>query len=202
MGEPISGRCARCLYNSLLLCTALRVVQHLKPEEYPFAYAAGAVGVAVAGLGLLRVIFASGQPTECRRLRDISHGFLELAPLPLVNMDLYMQSTGMMSAVTLGHACFVLPLSFDLCCSLFKGRHDCDTGDSLRNLTILGNIVSLGFLGMMERNFFYIRMMLVMIAVRYGGVLMDSMQEDAGEDMQVCGTALFFHLLGKALEAK
>ncbi|SPP79166.1 uncharacterized protein LOC117581923 [Drosophila guanche] len=202
MGEPISGRFARCLYNSFLLCTALRAVQQLQPEEHPFAYAACAVGVVVSGLGLLRVIFASGQPNECRRLRDVCHGLLELAPLPLANMDLYMQSTGMLSALTLGHACFVLPLSCDLCCSLFKGRQDCDTADSLRNLTILGNIVSLGFLGIMEGNFFYIRMMLVMFAVRYGGVLMDSMQEEASEDLQLCGTALFFHLLGKALEAK
>ncbi|XP_017152585.1 uncharacterized protein LOC108162379 [Drosophila miranda] len=202
MGEPASGRCARCLYNSLLLTTALRAVQNLRPEEHPCAYAACAVGAVVAGLGLLRVIFASGQPHECQKLRDVCHGCLVLAPLPLVNMELYTLSTGLTSAVTLGHACFVLPLSLDLCCSLFKDREDCHTSDSLRNLTILGNIVSLGFLGMMERNFAYIRMMLVMVAVQYGGVLMDSMQEEAGEDLQICGTALFFHLLGKALEAK
>ncbi|XP_016979011.1 uncharacterized protein LOC108044488 [Drosophila rhopaloa] len=200
MSEPLSGPWLRFVYNGLLLTTAVFSGRKMQPEEHPFALAACVVVGFSAVFGLLRVIFASGQPEECRKLRDITHGVLELVPLPLANMDLYMQSTGL-SAIALGHAFFVLPLFCDLGCSLAKNRRDCAFSDSLKNLTVLGNIVSLGFLAFVERNFLYLRMMLVMIVVKYGVVLVDSIKEDAGEDLQVCGTALFIHLLGKAVES-
>lgn len=200
MSEPLSGPWLRFAYNGVLLYTAVMSASKMQPEEHPFALAACVVGGITAVFGLLRVMFASGQPEECRKLRDITHGVLELVPLPLTNMDLYMQSTGW-SAVALGHAVFVVPLLCDMSCCLAKNRRDCEISDSLKDLTVLGNIVSLGFLAFMERNFLYLRMMLVMIVVRYGVVLVDSIKEDAGEDLQVCGTALFLYQLGKAVES-
>ncbi|XP_017060373.1 uncharacterized protein LOC108100817 [Drosophila ficusphila] len=200
MSEPLSGPWLRFIYNGLLLSSAVFSGRKMHPEEHPFALAACVVVGVSAVCGLLRAIFASGQPEECRKLRDITHGVLELVPLPLANMDLYMQSTGM-SAIALGHAFFVLPLICDLGCSLAKNRRDCSFSDSLKDLTVLGNIVSLGFLAFVERNFRYFRMMMVMIVVKYGVVLVDSIREDAGEDLQVCGTALFIHLLGKTVES-
>ncbi|KAH8412979.1 hypothetical protein KR009_007247 [Drosophila setifemur] len=200
MSEQLSGPWLRFIYNGILLSTALLSARKMQPEEHPFAFAACMVGGITAIFGLLRAIFASGQPDECRKLRDVCHGVLELVPLPLANMDLYMQSTGM-SAVALGHSFFVVPLMCDLGCALAKNRRDCEISDSLKNLTVLANIVSLGFLSVVERNFLYLRMMLVMIVVKYGVVLVDSIKEDSGEDLQVCGTALFLHLLGKATES-
>ncbi|EDW52044.1 uncharacterized protein LOC6611583 [Drosophila sechellia] len=198
MSEPLSGPWLRFVYNGLLLASAVCTGRKMQSEQHPFAMVACVVVGFSAVFGLLRVIFASGQPEECQQLRDITSGVLELAPLPLANMDFYMQSTGL-SPIALGHAFFVLPLFCDLGCSLAKDRRDCAFSDSLRNLTILGNIVSLGFLAYVERNFLYLRMVLVMIVVKYGVVLVDSIKEDAGEDLQVCGTALFMHLLGKAV---
>ncbi|EDV59264.1 uncharacterized protein LOC6541528 [Drosophila erecta] len=200
MSEPLSGPWLRFVYNGLLLASAVCSGRKMLPEEHPFAMAACVVVGFSAVFGLLRAIFASGEPEECRKLRDITSGVLELAPLPLANMDLYVRSTGL-SPIALGHALFVLPLVCDLRCSLAKDRRDCALSDGLRNLTVLGNIVSLGFLAYVERNFLYLRMVLVMIVVKYGVVLVDSIKEDAGEDLQVCGTALFVHLLGKAVES-
>ncbi|KAH8385365.1 uncharacterized protein LOC110177029 [Drosophila serrata] len=200
MSEPLSGPWLRFAYNGILLYTAVSSGCKMQPEEHPLALVACMVGGITAVFGLLRVIFASGQPEECRKLRDITHGVLELVPLSLTNMDLYMQSTGW-SAVTLGHGFFLLPLLCDMRCCLAKNRVDCGISDSLKDLTILGNIVSLGFLAFVERNFLYLRMMLVMAAIRYGVVLVDSIRENAGEDLQVCGTALFLYQLGKAVES-
>ncbi|KAH8249503.1 hypothetical protein KR032_010047 [Drosophila birchii] len=200
MSEPLSGPWLRFAYNGILLYTACTSAYKMQPTEHPFALAACLVGGITAVFGLLRVIFASGQPEECRKLRDITHGVLELVPLSLTNMDLYFQTTGW-STITLGHSLFVLPLVCDMRCCLAKNRMDCEVSDSFKDLTILGNIVSLGFLSYVERNFLYLRMMLVMAVVRYGVVLVDSIKENAGEDLQVCGTALFLYQLGKAVEA-
>ncbi|KAH8333699.1 hypothetical protein KR059_002578 [Drosophila kikkawai] len=200
MSEPLSGPWLRFAYNGVLLYTAVTSACKMQPEEHPFALAACVVGGIAAVFGILRVVFASGQPEECRKLRDITHGVLELVPLPLTNMDFYMQSTGL-SAVTLGHAVFILPLVCDMRCCLAKNRIDCEISDGLKDLTILGNLVSLGFLAFVERNFLYLRMMLVMAVVRYGVVLVDSIKENAGEDLQVCGTALFLYQLGKTISS-
>ncbi|KAH8281442.1 hypothetical protein KR054_000461 [Drosophila jambulina] len=200
MSEPLSGSWLRFAYNGVLLYTAVTSGHKMQLQEHPFALAACVMGGVTAVIGILRVIFASGQPEECRKLRDITSGVLELVPLPLTNMDLYLQSTGW-SAITLGHACFVFSLVCDMRCCVAKNRLNCEVSDSLKDLTILANIVSLGFLAYVERNFLYLRMMLVMALVRYGVVLVDSIKEHSGEDLQVCGTALFLYQLGKAVES-
>ncbi|KAH8237525.1 hypothetical protein KR038_003738 [Drosophila bunnanda] len=200
MSEPLSGPWLRFTYNGILLYTAVTSGCKMQPEEHPFALVACMVGAVTATFGLLRVIFASGQPDECRKLRDITYGVLELVPLSLINMDFYRHSTGW-SGVTVAHAFFLVPLVCDMRCCMAKNRVDCETSDSLKDLTVLGNIVSLGFLAYVERNFLYLRMMLVMAVVRYGVVLVDSIRENAGEDLQVCGTALFLYQLGKAVES-
>ncbi|EDW75631.1 uncharacterized protein Dwil_GK23972 [Drosophila willistoni] len=198
MSEPISGRGLRCAYNGLLLYSAYSTVKKMHLAEHPCAYSACIVSGTVAVLGLLRVIFGSGHSDECRKLRDVNQGVLELVPLPLVNMELYIRSTGV-SPLALSHAIFVLPLVGDLCCSIVKERRQCDISECLKDLTVLGNIVSLAYLAHVEENFIYMRMMLVMAVMKYGGVLVDSIHEGTGEDLQVCGTALFLHLFGRVL---
>ncbi|KAH8273641.1 hypothetical protein KR018_005548 [Drosophila ironensis] len=197
MSEPLSGPWLRFIYNGLLLGTAVLSARKMNLDQHPFALTSCVVGGVAAIFGLLRVIFASGQPGECRKLRDITHGILELVPLPLANMNLYFFSTGC-SAITLGHAFFMFPLVCDLACSLSTELIDCDLSDSMKNLTVLANIVSLSFLAFVERNFLYMRMAMVMIVVKYGLVMVDSMKMEVSEDLQMCGTALFLHLLGKA----
>ncbi|KAH8260312.1 hypothetical protein KR026_009295 [Drosophila bipectinata] len=200
MSEPLSGPWLRFIYNGVLLGTSVMSARKMDLEQHPFALAACVVGGVSAIVGLLRVLFASGQPEECRKMRDITHGVLELVPLPLANMNLYLKSTGW-SPIALGHSFFIIALMCDMSCCLAKERQDCEMSDSLKNLTVLGNIVSLGFLAFVERNSLYLRMMMVMIVVKYGTILVDSMKENAGEDLQVCGTALFIYLLGKAMDS-
>lgn len=200
MSEPLSGPWLRFIYNGVLLGTSVMSARKMDLEQHPFALAVCVVGGVTAIVGLLRVLFASGQPEECRKMRDVTHGVLELVPLPLANMNLYLKSTGW-SPIALAHSFFIIPLICDMGCCLAKERRDCEMSDSLKNLTVLGNIVSLGFLAFVERNSLYLRMMMVMVVVKYGMVLVDSMKENAGEDLQVCGTALFIHLLGKAMDS-
>ncbi|EDW64017.1 uncharacterized protein [Drosophila virilis] len=212
MSEPISSRGVRFIYNALLLTTSGLTARKLMPQEHPFALAACVVGGLAAVFGLLRAFLddgsrrggggggrasnSSSDGSEFRMLRNVTQSMLELMPLALVNMELYAHSLGL-GAVALAHGIFVLPLLLDLRCSVVKNRKDCDLTETLRDLLVLGNIVSLGFLAAKERNLLYLRMTLTMLVVKYYPVLMDSAQEETGEDLIVCGNAYFLHVLGK-----
>ncbi|XP_064540847.1 uncharacterized protein LOC135430208 [Drosophila montana] len=198
MSEPISSRGLRFIYNALLLTTSGLTATKLMPQKHPFALAACVVGGLAAVFGLVRAFLDDGSSREFRMLRNVTQCMLELMPLALVNMELYAHSLGV-GAVALAHGIFVLPLLLDLRCSVFKNRKDCDLTETLRDLLVLGNIVSLGFLAVKERNYLYLRMTLTMLVVKYYPVLMDSAQEETGEDLIVCGNAYLLHLLGKAV---
>ncbi|XP_030384546.1 uncharacterized protein LOC115631843 [Scaptodrosophila lebanonensis] len=200
MSDPISGTLPRFVYNSLLLGSASYAAWCIDSDTYPCAFAACVVGGVSALVGILRALFGSGQAEEYRKLRDVNSGVLELVPLPLVNIDLYAESQGM-GALALGHCVFVVALSFDLGCSLAKDRKDCDISEMLRDLTVMGNIISLGFLAFMERNFIYVRMALIMGVMKYGSLFVDSIHEGVGEDLQVLGTAIFLYWTAKAFNA-
>lgn len=218
MSEPISSRGLRFIYNALLLTTSSLTARKLVPQKRPFALAACVVGGLAAVFGLIRAFLddgsrrgggggagggggrasnSSSDGSEFRMLRNVTQSMLELMPLALVNMELYAHSLGL-GAVALAHGIFVLPLLLDLRCSVVKNRKNCDLTETLRDLLVLGNIVSLGFLAAKERNLLYLRMTLTMLVVKYFPVLMDSAQEETGEDLIVCGNAYFLHLLGKA----
>ncbi|KAH8377382.1 hypothetical protein KR093_005177 [Drosophila rubida] len=196
MSDPLSGSGLRFIYNSLLLCTSGLTARKLSLMKHPFAFSACVVGGAVAVLGLLRAVFGSDcDPSQFQMLRDVSHGALELVPLPLVNIELYMSSLGMRPLVFI-HGIFVLPLVLDLRCSVMKDRKNCWITETMRDLLVLGNIVSISYLGLREGNSVYIRMALTMTLVKYTPLLLDNVQEDTSEDMLVYGSALFFYLLG------
>ncbi|EDW11250.1 uncharacterized protein LOC6575804 [Drosophila mojavensis] len=209
MSEPVSSRGRRFIFNAVLLTTSGLAARKLSLEQQPFAMVACVIGGVAAALGLLRVAFGSagegpyrryrGNEREFRMLRNVSQGVLELIPLPLVNMELYAHSLGL-GPLALAHGIFVVPLLLDLYCSMVKQRKDCDLTESLRDLSMLGNIISIGFLSVKESNFIYMRMTLIMLVIRFYPVIMDTAHEEAGEDLVVCGTALFFHMLGKVAQ--
>ncbi|KAH8409522.1 hypothetical protein KR222_007711 [Zaprionus bogoriensis] len=197
MSEPQSSYGMRLAYNSLLLVTSGLTASKMTASTHPFAYSACLVGGAVAVLGLLRALLGNDRdPGEMRMLRDINHSVLELVPLPLVNMELYMLTQGL-GAIVLSHSIFVLPLLLDLRCSIWYARKHCDLTETLRDLTLLGCITSLGYLAVRELNWVYARMALTMLLVKYVPVLLDYIDDGTGEDLIVCGSALFFYQLGK-----
>lgn len=198
MSEPLSSSGLRLIYNSLLLLTSGLAARKITLQKHPFAFSACVVGGTVAVLGLLRVIFGDDSDAEqFQILRDVSYGVLEIVPLPLVNIELYSLSHGV-GVLSMAHGIFVLPLVLDLGCSIVKDRKNCEFSDTLRDLLVLGNIISLGYLSVRQSNFLYMRLALTMGVVKYAPVLLDSVQDSAGEDLIVCGSALFFYLLGKA----
>ncbi|XP_023175346.2 uncharacterized protein LOC111602503 [Drosophila hydei] len=209
MSEPISSRGLRFLYNSVLLTTSCLAALNLGLEKQPFAMGACAVGGVAAVVGLLRVAFgpAGGSASQRQRgsepellmVKNVTQGMLELVPLPLVNMELYAHSLGV-GPVVLAHGIFVVPLLLDLYCSMVNHRKDCEWTESARNLSMLGNIVSLGFLSVREKNFIYMRMTLTMLVIRFYPVIMDTTNEETGEDLIVCGTAFFFYMFGKVAQ--
>lgn len=196
MSEPQSRCEFRFAYNSLLLVTSGMTVSQMMPSCHPFACGACVVGGAVAVLGLLRVLFAR-KPDEMRVVRDVNRGLLELLPLPLVNMELYRRTQGTLSPLVWGHCIILFPLMFDLNCSINHEHTNCNLTDTLRDLTMLGNIISLGYLAYREANSIYLRMTLSMFLVKYTPVLLDYVNDGTGEDMIVCCSAYFFYQLSK-----
>lgn len=196
MSEPQSRYELRLAYNSLLLMTSGLTVSQMMPSCHPFACGACVVGGTVAVLGLLRVLFAS-KPDEMAVVRDINRGLLELLPLPLVNMELYRRTQGTCSPLVLGHCVVLFPLLLDLNCSVKQQQSNCNLSDTLRDLTMLANIISLGYLAYREANSIYLQMSASMLLVKYTPVLLDYVNDGTGEDMIVCCSAYFFYQLGK-----
>ncbi|KAL7723259.1 hypothetical protein ACLKA6_018062 [Drosophila palustris] len=186
MSEPLSSSGLRLVYNSLLLLSSGLAARKISFQKHPYAFSACVVGGAVAVLGLIRVIFGDDRdPQQFQILRDVSHSVMEMVPLPLVNMELYIVSHGV-GPLALGHGIFVLPLLLDLRCSIVKDRKNCDFSETLRDLLVLGNIVSLGYLSVREGSFLYMRMAITMGVVKYIPIFLDSIQDSAGEDLIVC----------------
>ncbi|XP_062142341.1 uncharacterized protein LOC133850302 [Drosophila sulfurigaster albostrigata] len=198
MSEPLSSSGLRIIYNSLLLLTSGLTARKLSMLKHPFAFGACVVGGAVAVLGLLRGFYGNDRdPEQFQMLRDVSHGVLELVPLPLVNMELYTIRLGV-GPLVIGHGIFVLPLLIDLHCSVVKERKNCWLAETLRDLLLLGNIVSLGYLAVRESSSLYMRMAFTMVVIKYTPVVLDNIHDNTGEDMLVYGSALFFYFLGRA----
>ncbi|ALC38962.1 CG14537 [Drosophila busckii] len=198
MSQAVSGRGVRFISNSLLLLGSTWTAKKLTVEAYPYAFSACVVGGAAALVGILHVLLANEYDVdELRQYQELRKGMLELMPLPLVNMQLYMLSQGM-GTLVMAHASFVLPLAMDICCSLAWRRKNCYISETLRDLCMLGNILSLGFLAFKERNSIYLRLMLTMASIKYGPMLFDGVEDEAGENLLVLGSAMFLYSLGKA----
>ncbi|XP_016971791.1 uncharacterized protein LOC108039339 [Drosophila rhopaloa] len=184
------------LFNSLLVVSSGYGLYTLHPLDTPYAYATAALSLVHGLLGVVRA--ASNDDDECNRVRLITSGIMEIVPLPLTNIELYLKSSN--PSLAMAHGCFVVPLVYDLMAKL--GDNEDTSTETLKELTLLGNVVSLLFLGVNQSNNLYGGMAAIAFGARYGSVILDYYWEGLGTDFTLLAHSLFVVLMTMTLSAK
>ncbi|KAH8335153.1 hypothetical protein KR074_003187, partial [Drosophila pseudoananassae] len=184
------------LLNSLLVVSSGYAIYTLRPSETPYGYAAAALSLVHGLLGVARA--ASNNDDECKRLRLITSGIMEIVPLPLTNIELYLKSTN--PSLALAHGCFVVPLVYDLMAKM--GDNEDTSTETLKELTLLGNVVSMLFLGVNQSSNMYGGMAAIAFAARYGSLVLDNYFGGLGSDFNLLAHSMFIVLMTMTLSAK
>lgn len=186
------------LFNSLLVVSSGYSIYTLHPLQTPFGYAAAALSLVHGLVGVVRASSNAYEDDECNRLSQITAGIMELVPLPLTNIELYLRSTSPHLAAA--HACFLVPLTFDMVAK-WRDVEDNST-KTLKDLTLLGNVVSLLFLGVNQSKNVYGGMAALAFAARYGSVILDYYWEGLGNHFNLAANSAFILLVSMTLTAK
>ncbi|XP_037828140.1 uncharacterized protein LOC119616066 [Lucilia sericata] len=195
------------VFNGLLIGTSGYAMFAVNPVDHPFAFAACAVGFCHGCTGIYTRFFdsscgAEGSEGKCRnRVKKLTSSCMEIITVPLANMDLY-RSSQQTNALALGHGLFIIPLAFDL--TLKYLATEGDEGEStaiLKDLTVLGNIVSLLFFAVNENNLPAGLMALSAFFSYSGSMVMEYMLNGTEENSSLAGYALFFAFMPSALSA-
>ncbi|XP_017110063.2 uncharacterized protein [Drosophila bipectinata] len=184
------------LLNSLLVVSSGYALYTLRPSETPYGYAAAALSLVHGLLGVARA--ASNNDDECKRLRLITSGIMEIVPLPLTNIELYLRSTN--PSLALAHGCFVVPLVYDLMAKM--GDNEDTSTETLKELTLLGNVVSMLFLGVNQSSNMYGGMAAIAFAARYGSLVLDNYWGGLGSDFNLLAHSMFIVLMTMTLSPK
>lgn len=184
------------LFNSLLVVSSGYAMYTLHPLQTPYGYAAAALSLVHGLLGVVRA--ANNDDDECNRWRQITSGIMELVPLPLTNIELYLKSSS--PHLAMAHGCFLVPLTFDM---VAKWRDVEDNSTvTLKDLTLLGNVVSLLFLGVNQSSNVYGGMAAIAFGARYGSVMFDYYWEGLGVHFNLLANSAFIMLMAMTLTAK
>ncbi|XP_043660175.1 uncharacterized protein LOC122624600 [Drosophila teissieri] len=184
------------LFNSLLVVSSGYAMYTLHPLETPYGYATAALSLVHGILGMVRA--ASNDDDECNRVRLITSGIMEIVPLPLTNIELYLKSTN--PSLALAHTCFVVPLVYDMMAK-WADTEDTST-ETLKELTLLGNVVSLLFLGVNQSSNLYGGLAAIAFAARHGSVILDYYWKGLGAEFNLLAHSMFVVLMTMTLSAK
>ncbi|XP_073828395.1 uncharacterized protein [Musca autumnalis] len=199
------------IFNSLLVGSSGYALSLVTPGEHPFIFTACAVGLCHGILGLYGNIVEGSSNSQranetpiaddswiCKT-QNLTQSCIDIITVPLINIDLYMQSQ-QSSALALGHGLFVIPLAFDLSFKVFDtAEGDGNATETLKELTVLGNIVSLVFLSVNENNLPYGLMAMSALLAEYGSSAMENMLRGSGANIALMGYSLFFSLIPEAI---
>uniref|UniRef100_A0A1I8Q0L7 Uncharacterized protein n=1 Tax=Stomoxys calcitrans TaxID=35570 RepID=A0A1I8Q0L7_STOCA len=198
------------IFNGLVVGTSSYALSQLQPSESPFLYTACAMGLCHGLLSLYGNIMEGSSNSEnaatypgpsdsmVRRLQSLTESCVEIASVPLINMDFYLRSQ-QSSPLAMGHGLFVIPLMVDLSWQLFSGNQNENGTETLKELNTLGNIVSLVFLSVNEGNLAYGIMAVSALMAQYGPMIMENSLRGSGANTALIGYSLFFALIPAAL---
>uniref|UniRef100_A0A1A9ZZD1 Uncharacterized protein n=1 Tax=Glossina pallidipes TaxID=7398 RepID=A0A1A9ZZD1_GLOPL len=181
------------VFSGILLGTAGHALVSVSPLQHPYAFCACAVGFCHALASLAESIACEDRCTLC--FKRLTCSCIEIMTLPMLNIEFYLKSE-QSSPLALGHGLFVVPLAFDLLTKVSPSAEgEDDSTRTLKDLTILGNIVSLLFLAANENNAVYGMMVVAAFIAKYGAMFMDSLITGTGECTGLSGYSLLFGLV-------
>ncbi|EDW82743.1 uncharacterized protein Dwil_GK10152 [Drosophila willistoni] len=184
------------LFNSLLVVSSGYAMYTLHPLQTPYGYTAAGISLMHGLLGVMRAI--KNDEGECNGLRLITSGIMDIVPLPLTNIELYLRSSS--PHLALAHACFVVPLVYDIAAKVTDSE-DTST-ETLKELTMLGNVVSMLFLGVNQSSNMYGSMAALAFGARYGPVLLDHYVDGLGANFNLLANSMFIVLMAMTLTVK
>ncbi|KAH8272756.1 hypothetical protein KR026_010706 [Drosophila bipectinata] len=192
-----------CVLN-VLLCgaTGFGFVKIGSPAEHPYAFSACVIGFCHGLFGLVE--FAAGSDTT-KSMKETTTSVMEIVPLPLVNVDLYLGAES--NNIALGHGLFIVPLAVSVILGMVKGGEDGgeDGGPmaTLKTLTILGNITSLLYLAINESSWNLAGMAYLAFMAKFGAQFCEeNVSEGCGEPITYVSWSGFFVLAAMALSGE
>lgn len=202
------------VFNSLLVGSSSYALAVVEPMEHPFIFTACAVSLCHGLLGFYSNIkeglsnsqlAANDSTTQSndswvQQFHSLTQSCVDIISVPLINIDLY-QMSQQSSPLALGHGLFIVPLIFDLSFKLLDVERDASGTETLKELTTLGNIVSLVFLSANENHLPYGLMAMSAFFAQYGSMFMESSYKGSGANAALLGLSMFFAMIPTALSS-
>uniref|UniRef100_A0A1A9UZ95 Uncharacterized protein n=1 Tax=Glossina austeni TaxID=7395 RepID=A0A1A9UZ95_GLOAU len=187
------------VFSGILLGTTGYAMISVSPAERPYAFTACTVGFCHAIAGLAKSLVSHKNVTK--RVKRLTCSCLEIMTVPMINIELYLKSE-QSNPLALGHGLFIVPLAFDVITKVAQNEEGNEiAAQTLKDLTILGNIISLLFLAANENISVYGLMALTAFTAKYGAILMDNLLSSTGEGTSLIAYAILLGLVPMALRS-
>lgn len=150
------------LFQGLVLGSSGYALYKVTPDM-PYAYAAFGILLGHSMVGLAKSVKCSDFTINAFALTSL---LAEILPLPLINMQLYSASSTSKELALCHGLSAIIPLMLSLM-SRCGDRAAARTNQKLIDLTILGNVMSLLFLAVNERNYWFGSIALTAFATKF-----------------------------------
>ncbi|XP_017048293.1 uncharacterized protein LOC108092937 [Drosophila ficusphila] len=164
------------------------------PSEHPYAFAACVFGFCHGLCGLVSGLTGDD---NAKKATETTTAIMEIVPLALVNVDLYLGAES--NNIALGHGLFIVPLAVSMIISLVKGESS-EEGEgspleTLKTLTVLGNITSLLYLSINESSWPLAGMAFLAFTAKFGAQFSEEqISEGSGEPVTYLSWSGFYCL--------
>ncbi|XP_022208802.1 uncharacterized protein LOC111065114 [Drosophila obscura] len=185
---------------NLLLCGATGFgFCKIGPQEHPYAFTACVVGFCHGLLGLVASVSGDENTTKAK---DATNALMEIVPLPLVNVELFLGAES--NNIALGHGLFIVPLAVSVIIGWAKDSDEGDHAiDTLKTLTILGNITSMVYLALNESSWTLGGMAFLAFMAKFGATFFeDKVTEGSGQPVAYISWAGFYFLTAMAISGE
>ncbi|XP_016971788.1 uncharacterized protein LOC108039337 [Drosophila rhopaloa] len=189
---------------NVLLCGATGFgFYKIGPSEHPYAFTACVIGFCHGLFGLVSGLTGDD---NAKKVTETTTCFMEIIPLPLVNVDLYLGAES--NNIALGHGLFIVPLAVSVILNLVKGEGSGEDGEggvveTLKTLTVLGNITSLLYLSINESSWNLAGMAILAFMAKFGGQFCEEqVTEGSGEPVTYVSWSGFFFLTALAVSGE
>ncbi|EDV45724.1 uncharacterized protein LOC6550760 [Drosophila erecta] len=191
-----------CVLN-VILCGATGFgFYKIGPSEHPYAFTACVFGFCH---GLFGLVSGLTDNENAKKVTETTTAIMEIIPLPLVNVNLYLATES--NNIALGHGLFIVPLAVSVILAFFKGESggegEGSALDTLKTLTILGNITSLLYLAINENNWNMGGMAFLAFMAKFGAKFFEEqINEGSGEPVTYLSWSGFYFLTAVALSGE
>ncbi|XP_034477185.1 uncharacterized protein LOC117783747 [Drosophila innubila] len=160
------------------------------PMDHPYAFSACVIGFCHGLLGLVDCLTGD---SNVKSAKETTNAIMEIVPLPLVNIELFFG--GESSNIALGHGLFIVPMAISVLVALIKGGEEADEAtETLKLLTILGNITSLCYLAVNEGSWVMGGMAFLAFMAKYGAEFSETQLEGSGDPIKYISWSGFYFL--------